>query len=147
MPERSFEQSFKGESRMSKNNLNDTASHPRKGSRPGSEAESQATNAVQPSPCGRADKSLTRSGSDFRGGVASSSPTLPAWLPLPEFAVGLWPRQIRPSRKGRAIVAFVAKNRRSTDARRRVLQGDSSIHASTAAAVAVVFAFTLALEA
>ena len=26
----------------------------------------------QPSPCGRADKSLARSGSDFRGGVNTS---------------------------------------------------------------------------
>src|ERR1700736_5686841 len=48
----------------------------------------------QPSPCGRADKSLARSGSDFRGGVTTSPSELPAWLPLLEFAVGLRPRQI-----------------------------------------------------
>src|ERR1700682_2552148 len=59
-----------------------------------------ATNA-QPSPCGRADKSLARSGSDFRGGVTTSLHRLPAWLPLAEFAVGLRPRRnIGPPARG-----------------------------------------------
>jgi hypothetical protein len=92
----------------------------------------------QPSPCGRADKSLARSGSDFRGGVTTLPRELPAGLPLPEFAVGLRHRtrllpsstadlaqigkirfgcECRPSRKGRAGAEFMAANQTSVKAR------------------------------
>ena len=45
----------------------------------------------------------------FGEGATTSSIEHPASLPLPEFAVALRARQIRPSLKGRASVAFAAR--------------------------------------